>query len=212
MPKMDFGINGMDQEAAAGRESWGGPIPPTGTYNGRLKICQVAETSIRAKNPGKPMLKIGVELITKDDFNGYVAFRNLVLIDSTVVFVNQFLRALTDGSDAEFEKIKKAFYQGGPIVDERQKNILRIGTWKINSPDGELPVKVALKQRTYTPEGGTPQTSAGIESFLFLETGGGTSSSSDDEPVSEENTAAEVDLGDVADESVFDDDDEPVNA
>jgi hypothetical protein len=159
------------------------------------------------------MLKVGVELINAGVATGFVAFRNLVLIDSVAPYVNQFLRALTDGSDAEFDKIRKAF-DSGPVVDERQKNILKIGTWKINSPEGEIPVKVAVKQRSYIPDGQTNAVrTAGIEAFLLTPNpaaaGGGVS---DEEPVEEEDT--DVDLTEDEDGSIFDSEDEsePANA
>ena len=222
MPKFNLDINGVDVGAAEGYEAYGGPLPKTGSYPGKLKICQIVYTSQTAKNPNKPMLKIGVELTDCDppEAVGFVAFRNIVLIDSVIPFANQFLLALTDGSDAEFEKIKKAFYVNGPVVDESKKNILRIGTWKINSPTGELPVKVSVKQRSYLSNSVPPEskTSCGIESFLLLDTANRSARGgvSDDEPIAEEEIVENqeeiepVDLDD--DESLFDDEEESVSS
>ena len=208
MPKLNLGINTSAVGAAEGYEAWPeDKLPETGSYSGKLKIVQLDRTSEKAKNPNKLMLKIGVELVDAGPATGYVAFRNLVLIDSVAPYVNQFLRALTNGSDAEFDKIRKAF-DSGPVVDERQKNILKIGNWKINSPEGELPVKVSIKNRPYDG-----RRVAGIESFLLAanpsSSGGGVAD--DDEPVAEEDdddTGSEVDLTSDTDESVFDTEDD----
>jgi hypothetical protein len=201
MPRFDFGLSGADVGAAEGYEAYGGPLPKTGSYTGKLKIVQISETSQKAKNPGAPMLKVGVEINDADQgVAGFVAFRNLVIVDSVIPFVNQFLRALTDGSDAEFEKVKKAFWDDGPVVDDTKKNIHKIGNYKINSPEGQLPIKVSLKQRSYTPEGSTEsRTVCEINSFLLSEGAAGSgSSSSDDEPIAEEDDS------DTSDGSVFD--------
>src|SRR4051812_48434357 len=99
MPKLNLNIDGVDQDAAEGYASWSGPLPETGSYPGKLKIVQIKKTGQKAKNPGAPMLIVGVELLDAEpkEAIGYVAFRNLVLLDQTIPFVNQFLRALTDG-------------------------------------------------------------------------------------------------------------------
>lgn len=202
MPKFNLSLN-MDQGVAEGYESYSGPLPKSGSYPGILKIVQMGKASERAKNPGAPMLKIGVELTDAEPSEaiGFVAFRNLVLVDSVVPYINQFLRALTDGSDAELAKIQKAF-QNGIVLDDQQKNVLRIGPWKIGSPEGQIPVKVAVKQRSFsvTVDGKEElRQSCGIESFLLSDRPS-SSNGGADEPVAEE---------DDDDESVFDlDDDE----
>lgn len=211
MPKLNLGIKTSDVGAAEGYEAWPeDKLPETGSYSGKLKVCQLGKTSATAKNPNKLMLKVGVELVDAGPATGFVAFRNLVLIDSVAPYVNQFLRALTNGSDAEFDKIRKAF-DSGPVVDERQINILKIGQWKINSPEGELPIKVSIKRGSYTPTGSTtPVATANINSFLLNanpSASGGGVVEDDDEPVAEE-ADDDVDLTEEADESVFDTEDE----
>ena len=207
MPKFNLDINGINEGAAEGREAWSGEIPPTGTYSGVLKICQVGTIGANsAENAGKPRLKIGVELRGTPDkkYDGYVAFGGVNLIESGIPFVNQFLMALTDGSDAEFEKIKKAFYSGF-VTDERRVNVTGIGRWNVNSPEGELPIKISLKQQPprFVPETKTtlPPTTQ-IQSFLVSDNpkrpGGSVTAP---EAVVEEESPVDLDL-DIEDDDV----------
>jgi hypothetical protein len=211
MPKFNLGLNVSEGGVAEGYAAWPeDKLPQTGSYDGKLKVLQLAKTGPNAKNPNCNMLKVGVELVDAGEATGYVAFRNIVLIENTVPFVNQFLRALTDGSDAELAKIQRAF-ENNLVVDEREVNVLKIGTYKINSPEGELPIKVSIKRGSYTPQGSTtPVANAQISSFLLSEGAparGGSAVA--DEPVAEE---ADVDV--TEDEPVDADDifeDEPVS-
>lgn len=211
MPKMNLGLNGADQGAAQGYEAWPeDKLPPTGSYNGVLKVCQMTKTGPNAKNPDAHMIKVGVEINDPgQDWHGYVAFRNLVIIDKTIPYVNQFLLALTDGSDAAFDKIKKAFWDNGPIVDERQVNVLKIGTYKVDSPEGKLPIKVSVKRGGYYQGQAPNQTwvaNSNIDSFLVNEGGGSGGGSSAPVVVAAEED--EDDDGVVTDESgsIFDED------
>lgn len=199
MPKFNLSINGVNEEAAEGREQWSGPLPPKGSYPAVLKMVKVK----KIKNKNDNRLQIMVLLNTDDEYNGCPVFGGVNLTDQGIPYVNQFLQALTDGSDAQFTKIKKAFYAGF-VVDEKKENVLKIGTWKINSPEGELPVRISLTHSTW--EGKTnPQ----ISSFLLPDSGEGGGSAADDEPVAEEDDDdADVDADD--DESDDDDDDDGV--
>ena len=201
MPKFNLDINGADQGAADGYASWGGELPPTGTYSGVLKIAQITETSARAKNPGKPRIKLGVEL-TDAPYAGYVAWGGVNLIDSGIPYVNQWLRALTDGSDKQFEEIKKAFY-GGFGVDDRKSHVTDIGRWKVNSPNGEIPIKVSLKQRQYTnPETQVTTTQVSVEAFLVADNATGPKAGMNTPTVAVEESTPSLDLDD---EDIFED-------
>lgn len=177
MPKFSLDINGVGAGAAEGRAGWSGELPPTGAYHGKLKIVSVGAISQTAKNPanrGKPKFNIGVELCNTPDgkYDGFMAWGSLNLIDSGIPYINQFLHALTDGSDKSMQAIEKAFYEAGPIVDDRQQHVLKIGTLKVDSPNGELPIKVSIKKSSYfNPETKMTTESSRIESFLL---GGGT--------------------------------------
>jgi hypothetical protein len=222
MPKFDLDINGVDQDAFDGYAIWDGPLPTDGIYDGKLKVAKIlvidADGKNHSKNQGKNRVNIGVELAgnvdSKKPFNGYVAFGGVNLVESGIGFVNQWLRALTDGSEEEFTEIKKAFYEGGIRVDEKKEHITAIGRWKVESPEGELPIKVALKQRSYTTTNGDQSvTKSTVDIATFLTRDGGSSASTVDEEPAAEPEDAEVDLDDiegddatpvVVDESVFD--------
>lgn len=177
MPKFSLDINGVGAGAAEGRAGWSGELPPTGAYSGKLKVVSVGAISQAAKNPanrGKPKFNIGVELCDTPDgkYDGFVAWGSLNLIDSGVPYINQFLHALTDGSEKSMTAVEKSFYESGPIVDDRQQHVLKIGSLKVDSPNGELPIKVSIKKSSYfNPETKQTTESSRIESFLL---GGGT--------------------------------------
>jgi hypothetical protein len=177
MPKFSLDINGVGAGAAEGRAGWSGDLPPTGAYTGKLKIVTVGAISQAAKNPanrGKPKFNVGVELFDTPEgkYDGFMAWGSLNLIDSGVPYINQFLHALTDGSDKSIAAMETAFYKDGPIVDDRQQHVLKIGTLKIDSPNGDLPIKVSIKKSSYfNPETKQTSESSRIESFLM---GGGT--------------------------------------
>ncbi|AAN02130.1 gp76 [Mycobacterium phage Barnyard] len=198
MPKFDLDINGVDDGVAEGYEVWSGPMPTPGVYDGKLKVAQITvidpEGRNKSKYAGKNRVKIGVELAgntgDKAQFNGYVAWGGVNLVDSSKQFINQWLLALTDGSDEEFLKIKKAFYEGGIRVDEKKEHITAIGRWAVESPNGELPIKLSLKHRQFTKtlDDGTKSTRTQVEIAAFLRRDGGSSAggaASADEPAAE---------------------------
>jgi hypothetical protein len=209
-------INGVNQEAAAGREAWAGELPPTGSYEGVVKVILVqtiSDTAQVVENRGKPKLSVGVELQNTPEgkYDGYIAYNNLNLIDSSIPYINQFLLALTDGSDSEFEEIKKAFY-GGFVTDERKQHVTAIGRWKTNSPNGTLPIKVSVKKRSYKDKSDETQYVSEVSSFLV----GGGKKTSTSGPASAPVEEADVDLVDedeeVSGDSVFEDEPETADA
>lgn len=207
MPRLSLDINGVGAGAAEGRAAWSGELPPTGAYSGKLKIVSVGAISQAAKNPsnrGKPKFNIGVELVDTPEgkYDGFVAWGSLNLIDSGVPYINQFLHALTDGSEKSIAAIEKAFYETGPVVDDRQQHVLKIGTLKIDSPNGELPIKVSIKKSSYfNPETKQTTESSRIESFL---PGGGAAvksgAVSKPEAVIEEEEDDDIEVDDVFDD------------
>lgn len=203
MPTLNFGFDGASDEINEGfGPDYDGPLPPNGSYSGVLKVAKI--TAMK-KDPTKRRIQLLV-IIDHPDYKGYPAWGGVNLTDQGIPYVNQWLRSMVD-SDEDFKKIHKVFFGRGPVVDEKKENILKIGTLKVNSPEGEVPVKVTLKQRTW--EG---KTSAGVQAFLIGDEG---SSSSDDEAIEEEGAEEDPDLdteedgedGEVADESIFDGED-----
>lgn len=200
MAKFNIGLNGQDVGVAEAREAWAGELPPTGSYSGVLKVLSLGKIGPDAKNAGKDKMQIGVELRCDGEkgnplkkYDGYIAWGNLNLIEGSEAYINQFLLALTDESDEAFEKIKSAFYGSGPSVDERKKHILKIGAFNINSPEGELPIKVSLKNTPYTnPKTNVTTQSVQINSYLL---GGGsapTGSAGAPETAIEEESSVEL--------------------
>jgi hypothetical protein len=199
MAKFDMSINGVSVGAAEGREAWSGEVPPTGSYEGILKILSTGTISAEAKNAGAGKLSVGVELRNTPGgkYDGYIAWGNLNLIESSLPYINQFLLALTDGSDAQFDAIKKAFYVTKPTTDERKKHIEKIGKWNVNSPDGALPIKVSLTNTPYHNKmTGVTTDQVRIQSYLVSENGGaGVSvSTGPEEPIEEEETTVEAEV------------------
>lgn len=219
MPKFDIGINGMDVGVAEGREAWAGELPPTGNYDGVLQVLSLdVITSAEAKHQGAHKLRVGVKLVNTPEgkYDGYLAWGNISLIDESRPYLNQFLLALTDGSDEQFVAIKKAMYETKPNVDERKKHITSIGRWNVNSPKGELPIKVSIKNTPFFNER-TKQTTdqVRIDSYLLGEgasvpTSSGPATIVEDE---EEPTQVVLDEDEIdTDESILDADEEEVNA
>lgn len=189
MPKMNFGLDLTDTDAAEGFSDYDGPLPPNGSYMGKLKLCQVVPMK---KDPTKKRISILVE-ITDKDYKGYPAWGGVNLTDQGKGFVAQFLRALTDGSDAEFDQIRKAFSSSATVVDEKKTNIIKIGKWKVESPDGSLPIRVTLKQEPYNGK-----VNAKVQTFLLRDGTG--SVTSDDGDVVEESDVVDAEDGVVVDD------------
>ena len=207
MPKFDLGINGLNQGAAEGRSGWSGELPPTGAYEGVLKVLSIDVISQESQSwAGRPKLRVGVELRNTPGgkYDGYLAWGNLNLIDPSIPYVNQFLLSLTDGSDEQFEKIKKAFYETKPTVDERKKHILKIGAWGVDSPNGELPIKVSLSNKSYF-NNKTQQSAQQVRIESYLVGGGSATSGSSSVEEAAEEEAVFVEPEDIdADESILD--------
>lgn len=187
MPKFDLDINGIDEGFAEGFDVWSGPTPPAGAYRGKVKVAQIVvidpDGTRKSKYAGQNRVKIGVELSGNTGelakYNGFMAWGGFNLVESGKPFINQFLHALTDGTDEEFDKIKQSFYGGGLIVDDKKVNITDIGRWNVASPDGELPIGVRLKHTTNTTtddETGEKKTRTRVEANSFLSLDGAASS------------------------------------
>jgi len=207
MAKFSAGMSLGKSGVAQGREAWSGELPPTGSYSGILKVLSTGVIGPTAQNAGKGKLSVGVELVDTPGgkYDGYVAWGNLNLIDSAAPFINQFLFSLTDGSDAQLRSIQQAF-ENNMETDNRNKHIVKIGRWYINSPEGALPIKVSISNKPFnnTVTGITTQ-QVRIESYLL---GGGAgptlNGSHSADVVAEEEPAALIDEDLDADESILD--------
>jgi hypothetical protein len=196
MPKLNFGnASAADVEAASGVKVYKGELPRNGAYVGTLKRLTVGKIG-SGDDKGKNKLSILVEIDDPDypEYKGAPAWGNLNLTDQGATYVNQFLEALTDGSEAAKKAIRTAFWKTGPIADDTKEHILRIGKVNVNSPNGSIKVLISTKQRTYQ---GT--TSCGIQQYMLL----GDDDTVDDEDEIIEDEALEDDV------EIEDDDDDP---
>lgn len=171
MATFKSGLKVSDKGTAEGRKQWAGELPPSGSYSGILRIVTqkyITGENAKPENKGKPKWLIGVELTDTEDgaYDGYTAFGNLNLIEGSEAFVNQFLFSITDGSDKQFAAIKAAFDKGW-AMDERKKHVLKIGRVNINSPKGEIPIKVSLKKEGWYNEK-TKQSGETVKIVSFL--------------------------------------------
>lgn len=206
MPKINLDINLTDADIAEAREDWKGPLPPKGSYPAKLKVVQFKEI-VNGANKGSYRLAMVAVLNTKDKYDGCPVFGGVNLTEQGAQYVNQFLFALTDGTQAEFKKLQKAF-MAGPITDEKKEHVKKIGTLKVNSPEGEVGVLISVKQKTWQGD-----TSMNIVSFLPRNgsvSGGG--SSDEEEEVVEEDEDSDDESDDevddeAGDESLFEDED-----
>jgi len=209
MAKVNLGLTVSDAGVAEERQSWAGELPPTGSYKGFVKVLSLGTIGPEAKNAGKPKLSVGVELRADkgspaQKYDGFIAWGNLNLIESAKPYINQFLMALTDGSDEQFAAIQKAF-ENNIETDARKKHIEKIGRWNVNSPNGELPIMVSLSNKPFHNEKtNTTTQQVRVESYLLG--GGGTKVATNGSAVNdipEEEDTFDLEVED-ADESILD--------
>ena len=154
MGKVKFGLDADDAinaEAGEGGTFYEGPVPPKGTYAGILKRLELIDEN---KN-GDPMLKYLIELKARpgsdaEQYDGYGVWGNQNVTDQGKGYVNQFLDALTDGSEDQIIATRRAFWGGQLIVEDDGKgHVLRIGKMKIDSPDCSRKVAFQGKRTKY---------------------------------------------------------------
>ena len=200
MPKINFGIaNAEDIAAAQGFENYKGELPPNDAYRGILKTVKVRKIQ-SGEDKGKNGLMLVVILNDPKfpEYDGCPVFGNLNLTDQGAQYVNQFLEALTDGSDKAKTDIKRAFWKTGPIVDDAKEHILRIGKTQVNSPKGELSVLIGTKTSTYSGN-----TSVKVQQWM-LENGENASGPAEDDIVEEDeddDSVVDVDSEDADDDN-----------
>lgn len=195
MAKFKTGLSVKDAGKAEGYQVWDGELPPSGSYTGVLKVFSLSKiTSTENGNEGKDKAFIGVELRDTPGhrYDGYVVGGNLNFIEGSEAYVNQFLYALTDGTEAQYSSIKKAF-DAGFDVDERKKHVLKIGRWNVNSPKGELPIKVSISNKPFYNERTKVTTNnVRIESYLLSDDSVGVNGSAPDDVVEDEEPAVVI--------------------
>lgn len=206
MPKVKFGINGEGVEG--GGNFYDGPPPPAGTYTGKLKRLELTKTSggPNAKLPkGTPMMRILVEITgpkSAKKYHGAGLFRQIPIAESTAGFVNQFLAAITDGSETAVKRIQKVFWGEGPFIND-EGHFVKIGTTKIGSPEGEREVVIQTKLRKYEGE-----TKAEIARFLTKQSDEADDMTDEDADADDDDLDVDVDEDEVDDDEDADEDED----
>lgn len=100
---------------------YSGPPPVPSIYSGTVDKAWRTQCGENSQNPGADMLVISLK-IGDGKFKGATILTNLVVIKSNAWSINQFLDALTDGSEKQREAIKKWFWTiGYQVSDEVEK-------------------------------------------------------------------------------------------
>jgi hypothetical protein len=144
MPKITANVGSADKLAGAkpAFKAYAGPTPPKDVYHGLLK--QLSVPSKPNKN-GDYMLRGMVEIQEtgrKAKYNGYAIWFRQNISEQGAPYVNQFLDAISGGSDA----YRKAFWaklsSGGLVTDNKDKVTKLAGKRYV---DGTMEVVVAAK-------------------------------------------------------------------
>ena len=62
MAKFEFGIDGTNEGAAEGFPVWEGPLPPVGSYGGKLKMAKLGQIKAGSANAGKTLVQLLCEI------------------------------------------------------------------------------------------------------------------------------------------------------
>lgn len=163
MGKLKWDVDGRGDEPGSGGGFYNGPDLPKGSYTFRVKRMTVGKIKSQGENHGKPRISILLEAVggagsngldnPEWEFLGAPVWDGLNIIKSGTSFVNGFLHALTDGSEAEKRAVEAAFWPpNGPDArkekgrdDQPVIHVKKIGKYKVNSPNGELLVQAVVK-------------------------------------------------------------------
>ncbi len=148
--RLKFDIDGRGDDPAGGM-GYNGPDLTKGVYIFKVKRMTMGAIKAAGDNQGKPRISILLELVGPDSaakYKGHPVWDGVNIIKSGTGFVNAFLHALTDGSEAEKKAVENSFWGEGPKADkitnkrgDEEVHIKQIGKYKINSPNGELLVQ-----------------------------------------------------------------------
>jgi hypothetical protein len=152
-------------------------VPPPNTYKGKVKRMGLAKIG-SGDNVGKDRIAL-VLTITEGEYKGAGVLHSLNLLEDSSWSVNQFLHALTDGSERQKNAIEKLFWDQGYDVEPEPmgklgQQFIGIGNGNKFKPIGK-PVAFIVKADSYQ---GNPK--AAIDRFLVP-----TFNEEEPEPVSE---------------------------
>lgn len=157
MPRIKPTFDGA--EATSG--FYDGPPPIPGTYRGMVKKMGLAKIR-NGDNAGADRISLLLE-ITEGKFKGAGIWHSLNLTTNSAWAVNQFLDALTDGSDRQKNGLRDLFWHKGYEVEAKPEG--KLGQQFLNiggkfKPIGK-PVAFVTKMDSYE---GTPK--AAIDKFV----------------------------------------------
>lgn len=150
-----FGIQGAENADAGSFSAYDGPLPPPKKpYRAMLKRLELVRNSNK-----NPMLRVLCELDAADknsevaQYDGCPVWANQNVTDQGKGYVNQFLDALSNGTQEDIKRIRHAFWNGGLVVDgDSLGHVLRIGKKAINSPKANIPIYFIAKHKTFEGE------------------------------------------------------------
>ena len=216
MGRMKFNIDGgaeAEANTGGGGVGYSGPTPPKGTYRVRLKRME-----LKMNKNDDPMFSILLEIAERKGsklakYNGYGVWHNLNVTDQGKGYVNGFLDALAGKSQVAQKKMRRAFWETGIVTEGKTDlgHVLKIGTTKVNSPDGELMMAISGKTEPDYKDKSVMRLIVG--SFLIGEPSSDEDEDEededeDDDDIEEDDDDVDVDEEDDEDEEEEDEDEE----
>lgn len=163
--RVKWDVDGKGEAAWTGGERYQGETPPKGSYVARIKRITMHKIKSEGENKNKPRLSVLLEIVGGkgadgvDDreyqYYGAPVWDGVNIIKAQAGRANAFIHALTDGSDEQKRAIENKFWP--PNMDVRAEKVARrddkpdeihiksIGPYKVNSPNGELLVRIVTK-------------------------------------------------------------------
>lgn len=162
--KVKWDVDGKGEEAWGGSGTrYEGKPPPKGVYIAKIKRITMSKIKSEA-NKGKPRLNVLLEVVGGQGADGLndedYQYLNAPIWDGVNVIksqagrANMFVHALTDGSDDAKREVENAFWPPHMNVKaervakrngDEEVHIKSIGKYQINSPNGNILVKVVTK-------------------------------------------------------------------
>lgn len=158
-----------------------GPPAPPGTYRGVVKKMGLAEIK-NGPNAGASRIALLLE-ISDGKFKGAAVMHSLNLTTQSAWAVNQFLDALTDGSDVQKNGLRNLFWQKGYDVENEPDGKMGQQFISIGGKFKPLGKPVAFVTKMDSWEG---KPKAAIDRFV-VPIGGGSSAESETEEAEEDS-------------------------
>lgn len=163
--KVKWDVDGKGEEAwGGGGDTYTGPVPPKGSYIAKIKRITMSKIKSEGVNKNKPRLSVLLEVVsgqgaedindTEYKYRGAPIWDGVNIIKAQAGRANSFVHALTDGTDRAKRLVEDKFWP--PNMDVRAEKVTRrdgtedihikkIGPYAINSPNGEILVRIVTK-------------------------------------------------------------------